>query len=276
MSDREPIAHQVNREIEALAELRRSRPRLFWIVLLGMAVLSVLYVYDKFWGIPKLKEEISEKDKRILLLETQIAPFRAVAIDRFPGDESQALARLATQFNDLRERFEKSEKLIRRFDAGIRVNIQGQWTGGKIPNLTGRIRITGGSPSARVTFQSINREIREIIFEDVSEPRFLDLGSGVASLEYRVSAPVGSWVMGQTSDEFLSCREAAIRLYGIGSQTVSGDEVLIQSMNIQFFVNGKESFHCNLVVDAHLKVSPESKQDMEVFWKGNINIENNS
>lgn len=52
--------------------------------------------------------------------------------------------------------------------------------------------------------------------------------------------------MGQTTDDFLSCREAAIRLYGIGSQTVSGNEIL--EPVLEFIYDGTNRRSINWII----------------------------
>ena len=67
-------------------------------------------MFDKFWGIPKLKAEseklqrqLQAKDIEIQRLETHLAPFRTLALQRYPGTESKALKKLADQLVTLQE-----------------------------------------------------------------------------------------------------------------------------------------------------------------------------
>ena len=56
----------------------------------------------------KLEKEIDVLEGEIQKLETQIAPFRALAIERFGENEEEALAKLAVQVEELQTQISRA------------------------------------------------------------------------------------------------------------------------------------------------------------------------
>ncbi len=69
--------------------------------ILGIAIPNLLQIPKLNEKIEQLKNENSAKDFKIQNLETEIAPFKTIALERFTGTEAEALSKLSFQLNNL-------------------------------------------------------------------------------------------------------------------------------------------------------------------------------
>ena len=95
---------------------------LFWALpVLGLGFLGWT-VYDRLGDLASLKEEIrarnariAARDRSISHFKTQLAPFRATALEQFPGaGEDEAVRKLATDLHDLQRQYERTQSEIER------------------------------------------------------------------------------------------------------------------------------------------------------------------
>lgn len=272
MSDHEPIAQRARREIDALSELRRDRPILFWLLLCAFGVVAIWFVYDRVYGVPALREQIAEKEQRITLLETQLAPFRTLALDRFPGkEEGEALARLARQIDDLRREFEKSLKSIRSFAAEISIITKGEWTNGKPPDPSRLVRFGGGDPGARVKLLLDGSEERWLDLDDPEDLRVTTLSEGETRLQYRVEARPGTWIIGHHPQECVACREAQVFLWAFNAASTIDKTVVVKSITFRFFANGVPELVCEIKPEQAVALATEGST--QLTWKGNVAVQ---
>jgi hypothetical protein len=61
----------------------------------------------------RLSQDCASKDRELLRLETELAPFRALALERFPGKESQALSNLAERLRDLTKQTQDDRQTLK-------------------------------------------------------------------------------------------------------------------------------------------------------------------
>jgi tetratricopeptide (TPR) repeat protein len=101
MSNEKSIVGKVEQVLDDLGRVRQKRPWLFCLLIVAFIIISCLYVFDKLWGIPSLNRKIEEQKGEIQLLETQLTPFRTIALERFSGTEAEALSKLAFQIKEL-------------------------------------------------------------------------------------------------------------------------------------------------------------------------------
>ena len=73
--------------------------------------ISLWLGYTEFFRVPSLKRqtdnlniEISKKDSEIQKLETQLIPFRTIALEKYAGSEQEALNKLAKQLASLEDK----------------------------------------------------------------------------------------------------------------------------------------------------------------------------
>ncbi len=127
----------------------------------------VLWLYFLFLKIPKLESEIREKDKRISELQTEIAPFNAIAIEKFSSSDPKAMRQLADDLLTVDSKLQEAQEEIKKVAAqaafpmlrkiadiypmGIEITVQGgsRWT-------------TSSQPSSNesVIYQPLSRAIK--------------------------------------------------------------------------------------------------------------------
>jgi type II secretory pathway component PulL len=78
------------------------------------ALLIVAALVNQFGPKARLEKEVDQLKKENQRLETQIAPFRAIAVERFGGSADEALAKLSAQVHDIEAQLERAEGTIRR------------------------------------------------------------------------------------------------------------------------------------------------------------------
>jgi hypothetical protein len=101
MNEQSSTIKSIERSVDDLSGIRHRKPWLFYLILIGFLIFAGAWLFDKFWGIPSLNKKIEEQRGQIQLLETQLTPFRTIALERFSGTEAEALAKLAFQLNEL-------------------------------------------------------------------------------------------------------------------------------------------------------------------------------
>jgi hypothetical protein len=216
-------------------------------------VVGVRYLYNQKRGIQELQEEVgkrdhevAERDRQIGILETQLAPFRAIALDRFPGaKEGEAIARLATQIQDLQRQFDAAQSVIRSFAVEITIEMRGNWKDGKMPDPSGLIKLTGGTAgSVKVSLSS--GEEKEIVLPDLTEIHTRDLGNGGAELYYVATASPANWILGHRSDELEECRAVEAFLFGVNPNSTTDSHVTIVSIKVRLLINGVGCLGCAL------------------------------
>jgi hypothetical protein len=256
MSEHDSIADRAKREVDALDRLRKDSPRLFYMVVVALVLVGLGFVYDRFLGIPKLREELQERDRRIVLLETQLAPFRALAIDRFPGQaEGEALAKLATQIDELRRKFEAAQNAIQRFSAQLTVRVEGQWASGEPPDLSRLLRRAGAGNDVRVVFQLSQNRSRELELGVVDELRLSKESDQVVNISYAAEAASGSWVYELHREDFAACNEMHFPLYGFSADSTTDGRLNVQSIRLTFFINGRPKFSCEVSAPGQYRAS---------------------
>lgn len=108
MSADKSFVGKVEQNVDDLNKVRKQKPWLFYLIVTGFVVFGGLYVFEKFWGIPKLKEDISAKKEEIAELKrdrdtkaNQLAPFLAAANRNFSqAPEDQRLELLLRRLNE--------------------------------------------------------------------------------------------------------------------------------------------------------------------------------
>jgi len=90
MPENQSHIQTIEKTVDDLADVKKRKPWLFYLIVLGLVAVGVLYVFDKFWGIPSLEEQITKQEKEIQELKrdrdskaTQLAPFLALANKTF-------------------------------------------------------------------------------------------------------------------------------------------------------------------------------------------------
>lgn len=118
MSPEKSFVGKVEQNVDDLGKVRKRKPWLFYLLLAGFVIFGVLYVFEKFWGIPKLKEQLQAQEKQISELTrdrdskaAQLAPFLAVANKEFrDAPENKRLELLMQRVEDAARSLETTAK----------------------------------------------------------------------------------------------------------------------------------------------------------------------
>ena len=123
---------------------------LFWFLIFVASVLLAFTFYDRFWGIPKLSkdnrrprtENRRTKTSKSYCLKTQLAPFKTIALERYPGAVTDALARLGNDLETLQKQLNDEKTSIKdlqaaRFNQTI-CSLEGRSAAESITNVNDR------------------------------------------------------------------------------------------------------------------------------------------
>jgi hypothetical protein len=93
-------------------------------LLIGIAIPYIFKVPALENKIDQLEEENSDKTAEIQRLETQLTPFRTIALEKYTGSEQEALKRLAEELEDLKKYVNPLKKPIASAAAEVEVTIK--------------------------------------------------------------------------------------------------------------------------------------------------------
>lgn len=239
------LASRVEAEVDDVHRLRRKRPILFVVLLLGITAFAAGWLYDHFYGIPELKKkletrqnELNEKRNEVILLETKLAPFKTVALERYGGDNSQALAQLAQDVSKFENELRAVESKVRNLSLALEVEFRTKWKGGKPPDPSKWFWLGGGTKAMTGTFILENNRDSETEFHHVENMRLIAIDDGWARLSYRAAAAPGSTIFGELPRRIQSIRDFSFVAFGLKKEFSEDGIGEIRQIKLQFFVNG--------------------------------------
>jgi hypothetical protein len=263
----EPLAERLDREITAAHRLRKTKPWLFTILVFGVVLWGAWKLYDQSGKISALKEEVAKRDQRILLLETQISPFRALAIDRFPGaKEGEAIGRLALQIEKLQDDFQKAQQQLKSFAVRLTVVYHAEWKEGKIPDASHLFRKGGGS-SGTVVFGLADGKELPVLFTDSTEVRIDGTSPSKIKQSYLMTANPGCPIFGYTLAQLRTIRRVDGFLWDFSKDSVANDEFTIDSIFVEILVDGVIRLETGHAMNSNrLPISPDNKGAQGFSW----------
>jgi hypothetical protein len=125
------------------------------------------------------------------------------------------------------------------FEARVRITFSGAWTNGKIPSGPGILVLREVKPALLIgmNLRPGNSKELELFIDDVV--RIDSVGKASALLEYRCSAKPGSWIFGMIVDTIRHFSIVSLDLTGLGPQSTADGEVILETLLIEFFINGQ-------------------------------------
>lgn len=113
MNEKITITKRIENEIKDFLSAKLSTKCMVTLFIL----ISIWLGYNEFFRVPSLKRqidnsntEISKKDSEIQRLETQLTPFRTIALEKYTGSEQEALNKLTKQLESLEDKTNILEK----------------------------------------------------------------------------------------------------------------------------------------------------------------------
>ena len=204
---------------------------------------------------------------KVAELNSQLAPFRAVAVERFGGNEQQALVKLAAQLSDLEAQLKREARTIRRFDVAVVATLAGDWKSSTLPDFSKLFRKGSRNADIRVEVKTKDSDMRWVDFADFSAPKMAAGEGNTWILDYGGQAPVGSWVLGVSRDDLLSCGGLEMELYGIDHDVTKDGVITVVSVTLSFYVNGVPACRCEYRSPFTDKL-PEQVKDVKIQLRG--------
>lgn len=238
------------REYEDIRGAVNSHPFLFWTVLLIAVLCLAFFFYDKLWGIPTLKEKIAEYqqinnnlNQKVILLETQMAPFKAVALEKYPGQVTEAMAQLIADITRFEKALVEAETKIRGYEVFITVRGKIEWKNGKPPEIKERFWLGDPDSTVSATFEMETKKGKVLVpmfgFKHYSETLEND---GSTTIKYKAESLPGGELLGFQPSDLIKISKSEFRLIGVSPQTTDSNIVTVKDVSLDFYFNGKSSY----------------------------------
>jgi hypothetical protein len=241
--------------------------------LVSGAILVAVTVLVQFSPKARLEKEMANLNEQIQRLETQLAPFRAVAVERFGGNEQQALAKLAAQLEELQTQLMREAGTIRRFDIAAVATLTGDWKSTTPPDFSKFFRTGDRGSDIRIELKTNDATMRWVEFTESSPPRIVAGQGNSWVLDYTSRAPAGSWVLGVNRDDLQSCGTVEMRLYGIDYNATQDAVVTVNSLTLTFYVNGVPACRCEYRRALRAQLTQELDSPVRIQLIGPVAIE---
>ena len=238
----------------------------------GVALVAVTLLIQ-FSPKARLEKEVADLKGEVQRLETQLSPFRALAVLRFGGSEEEALSKLAAQVRDLQTQLDREAGTIRRFDVAVVATLSGDWKSTTPPNFSHLWRTSSGGSDIRVEFKTNGAGMRWVEFTDSSALRMATGESSSWILNYTAQTPAGSWVLGVNRDDLQACGSLVMVLYGIDRNVTWDSIVTVTSVVLSFFVNGTPAYRCEYRPNFRAELTEQHGAPVRVQLKGPVTIQ---
>lgn len=207
--------------------------------------LVVVTLLIQFSPKAKLEKEVANHKEQIQRLETQLTPFRALAVERFGGTEQEALAKLAAQLQDLQTQLKREAGTIRRFEVVAVATLAGDWKSTP-PDFSRLVRRASRGSDVRVELKTTDAEMRWVDLTDSGPPKMAAGEQGNWILDYTAQAPAGSWILGVNRDDLKTCGILEMALYGIDHNVTHDGVITVTGVTLSFYVNGVPAYRAEI------------------------------
>lgn len=221
----------------------------------------------------RLEKEVEDLKGEVQRLETQLVPFRTLAIERFGGSPEEALAKLATQVQGLEAQIKRASSTIYRFDVAAVVTLLGDWKSDSPPDFSNLLRRSNRSSDIRVELKISGMDMRWIEFKDSSGPKMNRGKSNSWVLDYTAQAPAGSWILGVSHNDLQKCGAVDMVLYGIDHNVTRDSVITVTDVVLTFHVNGIPAYYCKYQPNLTAKISEELGSPIRVHLNGSVSIQ---
>ncbi len=113
MQNEETYFKKIEREWDSFWSFAKRRPFLCTVSVIIIGTIIFLNIYDRSklkTKIANLKETITTKNVEIQKLNTELTPFRTVALQWYPGSETEALKKLAQRMTGIEEKVQRERE----------------------------------------------------------------------------------------------------------------------------------------------------------------------
>jgi hypothetical protein len=212
-------------------------------------------------------------ERQVAGLEAQLAPFRAVAVERFGGNEQQALAKLAAQLGELQTQLQREAGTIRRFDVAAVANLTGDWKSTSPPDLSKLFRTGGRGSDIRAELKTEDADMRWVEFTDITPPRMVAGEHNSWILDYGGQVPAGSWLLGANRNDLQTCGSVEMTFYGIDHNTTQDGVITVNSLTLTFYVNGIPACRCEYHPNFRAQLTGEQGSPVKIQLAGPVTVQ---
>ncbi len=217
----------------------RNAPFKIKVIVISISCIVIFISYNEVFRIPSLKENNSGKTAEIQRLETQLTPFKTIALEKYTGTEQEALRKFAQELEDLKNYVNPLKKPIAFAIAEVEVTIKSD------EQVSTRYMGRGGY----LAFVK-NRQIVLLTSHDESTARQNGKGEVVYMGNFNIQTE-RSINIGKPVETLKSSDVIQIRFWKIpeGSEVISGKATVI--------INGDMRFE--------FEISPQQMKDDKIF-----------
>jgi hypothetical protein len=189
--------------------------------------------------IDDLKHKLEDKSHESLRLETQLAPFRALALEKYPGDQAEALKKLAEEVTTIRGRLERAERSINRFQARVKMSISANWSASRPSDSVAAI-LPGLHPSLMFNSSKTGGLPEVVLFS--TESRATEAPADELGIAYVAEPKAGAPPLGMPVDDLAAYTTASISLPFVTLSTVTDGKATLRRFELEIPVNGTRRF----------------------------------
>jgi hypothetical protein len=220
-------------------------------------------------------DQINSLTAEVQRLETRLVPFTTIAVERFGGNEEQALAKLAAQLEDLQNQLQRAQGMIRRFGVVAVATISGDWAAPSPPDYSNYLSFGAGSGwGVKVQLKANTAPMRWVEFKEPLAFRSSEGDNGSWVLEVTGEAAADSWVLGiHPNDLQTSCGEVEMVALGIKPGVTTDNIITLRAITLLFHVNGVPSLRCEYTANTAAKIAEDVKPPIIIRQKGPVTLE---
>ena len=162
---------------------------------------------------------------------------------------------------------------IRRFDVAAVITLAGDWKSTTPPDFSRYLRTGERGANLRIELKTKEADMRSVEFTESSPPKIVMGERNSWVLDYTSQASVGSWVLGVNRNDLQTCGAVVMRLYGIDYNATQDGVVTVNSLTLNFYMNGIPAGRCEYHANLRVQLTQELGSPVRVELYGPVAIE---
>lgn len=233
---------KIHREVKALRRLRLISPTVFWTFCVILPILAFGWAWEHFWGEEVLRKKVDEQKQQIQLLETQITPFKTIALERYPGRLNEALAGLAGDIKQFEQRLKDSERKIHAIAASVKIEVGAKWKNGTIPNINTMFLMGANSSAAHAEFRTRSGKMIPVNFYGFNDIKFQKQDADAVLVSFETVGNPPFELFSAVPEDLVSLEKLELEDGGINLGMLESPKLEIRKLSIFFLLNGRLEF----------------------------------
>ena len=128
---------------------------------------------------------------------------------------------------------------IRDFQAGVRIAFSGEWSENRMPSTQGIIVLKEKKPTLIIMVNVKDGKKKELGLFTTGTCQINEAPYSKAILEYRCKVMPGEWIFGADVNNIKNFSMVSLDLTGIKSNATDDSMILLETITIEFFINGQ-------------------------------------